>query len=143
MLAKLTIVSTMGYMRKRKQIESKITDAEWVLMRLIWERGQATAHDLIQALDGLKDWKPKTIKTLLRRLSDKNVLRFEQSGREYVFYPVVKQQEAEHAESKSFVQRIFGGKAVPFMASFLKDEKLSPKEISELKAILEQKEKRR
>ena len=138
-LAKLTHVRFMSYMRKRKEDLPSISDAEWVLMRIIWGQGRVTANDLVDAVGGLRDWKPKTIKTLLRRLTDKEVLGYEKAGREYVFYPLVEQEEAEKAQSQSFIHRIFEGQAVPFLARFLKSENLSAEEISELKAILDKK----
>lgn len=108
-------------------------------MSIIWDRKETTANDLIEALEGRQSWKPKTIKTLLRRLSDKGVLGYEKVGREYVFHPKFEREEAERVQSQSFIQRIFDGKTVPFVARFLKDEKLSTKEIKEIKEILERK----
>ena len=76
-------------MRKNKREIPAISDAEWIVMRVIWDRGQVTANEMVDALEGKQDWKPKTIHTLLRRLTDKGVLEFEKSGREYVFSPVI------------------------------------------------------
>jgi len=126
-------------MRKQKSESPSISDAEWILMSIIWDRKETTANDLIEALEGRQSWKPKTIKTLLRRLSDKGVLGYEKVGREYVFHPKFEREEAERVQSQSFIQRIFDGKTVPFVARFLKDEKLSTKEIKEIKEILERK----
>lgn len=126
-------------MRKKNGDLPSISDAEWILMRLIWPREKVTANDLVKALDGRQKWKPKTIQTLLRRLTDKGVLGFEKAGREYVFYPLFSRDQAEQAQSRSFIRRVFEGQAVPFMARFLEDEKLSAEEIAELKGILERK----
>ena len=125
---------------RKKQVElPKISDSEWVLMRVLWERGKATANEVVEALEGQQDWKPKTIQTLLRRLTDTGALGFEKSGREYVFHPLVDRDEAEHAQSESFVHRIFEGQTVPFLARFLESSEFSEDEIAELKTILERK----
>lgn len=113
-----------------------ITDAEWNVMRILWERGSATANDVVQALEGAMDWKPKTIHTLLRRLTDKGALDYEKSGREFVFRPLVAERDCQLAESRSFLDRVFGGGVAPMVAAFVEQERLTPEEIAELKRIL-------
>ena len=114
-----------------------ITEAEWTVMRIVWERGTATANEVVQALEGTTDWKPKTIHTLLRRLTDKGALGYEKSGREFVFCPQVSERDCQLAESRSFLDRVFGGGGVaPLVAAFVEQEKLTPDEIAELKRIL-------
>ncbi|GIQ64934.1 hypothetical protein PACILC2_35020 [Paenibacillus cisolokensis] len=53
-----------------KQIP-KISDAEWEVMKVFWAKAPLTANDVIQALEGSKDWNPKTIRTLIKRLVEK------------------------------------------------------------------------
>ena len=114
-----------------------ITEAEWTVMRVVWERGTATANEVVQALEGSTDWKPKTIHTLLRRLTDKGALGYEKNGREFVFRPQVSERDCQLAESRSFLDRVFGGGGVaPLVAAFVEQEKLTPDEIAELKRIL-------
>ncbi len=113
-----------------------ITDAEWTVMRILWERGTATANDVVQALEGAMAWKPKTIHTLLRRLTDKGALDYEKSGREFVFRPLVTERECQLAESRSFLDRVFGGGVAPMVAAFVEQEHLTEEEIAELRRIL-------
>lgn len=113
-----------------------ITDAEWTVMRILWERGTATANDVVQALEGAMHWKPKTIHTLLRRLTDKGALDYEKSGREFVFRPLVTERDCQLAESRSFLDRVFGGGVAPMVAAFVEQERLTAEEIAELQRIL-------
>lgn len=126
-------------MRKDKDALPKISDAEWVLMHVIWNRDKVTANEMVDALEGQQDWKPKTIHTLLRRLTDKGAIGYEKVGREYVFYPLIARERAEQAQIQSFIQRVFEGRAVPFLARFVETEELSSEEIAELQSILERK----
>lgn len=130
----------MSYMRKKSKTAASlpsITSAEWAVMRAVWERGTATANAVVQALEGTMLWKPKTIHTLLRRLTDKGALDYEKSGREFVFRPLVSERDCQLAESRSFLDRVFGGAVAPMVAAFVEQEKLTPEEISELKRILQ------
>jgi BlaI family transcriptional regulator, penicillinase repressor len=116
-----------------------ITDAEWIVMRVFWEKQQATANEVVAALDRRTDWKPKTIHTLIRRLAQKGALAYQKRGKEYLFRPLVKAEQCAHAVSRSFLDRIFGGRVAPFLACLLEQERLSPQEIAELRKLLEEK----
>src|SRR5690349_11275634 len=58
-----------------------ISDAEWVVMTVVWERKIATANQVVEALAAKMNWKPKTIHTLLRRLVQKKALAYDKKGR--------------------------------------------------------------
>jgi BlaI family penicillinase repressor len=116
-----------------------ITDAEWIVMRAIWNRGPLTTNEVVASLDNTTHWKPKTIQTLLKRLARKGALAHEKKGREYLFRPLVKAEECEHALTRSFLGRFFGGELAPFLSRFVEREKLTPEEIRELKRILDRK----
>jgi len=125
-------------MRKKSRAAAlpSISEAEWTVMRVLWERGSATANAVVQALEGTMHWKPKTIHTLLRRLTDKGALDYEKSGREFVFRPLVNERDCQLAESRSFLDRVYGGGVAPLVAAFVEQEKLTPQEIAELQRIL-------
>jgi BlaI family penicillinase repressor len=107
-------------------------------MKAIWLLRTATAKQVVEALAGEADWKPKTIHTLLSRLVQKRVLATEKTGREYVFRPLVTENECRLAASRSFLRRVFDGEVAPFLACFLAEEKLSSKELEELKKIIDE-----
>ena len=116
-----------------------ITEAEWIVMRVLWEGAPMTANAVVAALDGHSEWKPKTIHTLLRRLSDKGAIAYQKAGREFVFSPQVDASDCQLAEGRSFLDRVFGStQLAPMLAAFVEREALSAKEIAELKRILEE-----
>ena len=118
----------------------KISESEWLVMRVLWSKGSLTANEVVKALTGKTKWKPKTIKTLITRLMKKGAVKFEKEGRKYRYYPAVSQAECVRMERRSFVRRVYGGTTRPMLAAFLEDAKLSAEDISELRKILEQKE---
>ena len=119
----------------------RISDAEWTVMKVVWRLRSATARQVVEALEREADWKPKTIHTLLRRLVKKGAVTSGKVGREYIFKPAVGEHECCLAASRSFLDRVFDGKIAPFLANFLDNEKLSRRQIEELKKLLEEKEK--
>lgn len=118
----------------------KISESEWLVMQVLWSRGVLTANEVVEELAGKTKWKPKTIKTLINRLVKKGAVKFKKEGRKYRYYAAVSKAKCVGTESRSFVQRIYGGAARPMLAAFLEDAKLSAEDIAELKKILEQKE---
>jgi len=126
---------------RRAQAVPRISDAELVVMKVIWERASVTANEVVEALERQQHWKPKTIHTLLRRLVHKGALDFDKKGREHHFRPLVNSADYTHAASCSFLSRFFDGEVAPFLAGFLERERLSRREIEELRRILDGKHK--
>lgn len=119
----------------------QISDTEWQVMKILWANEPLTANEVIQKIEGLTSWKPKTVKTLLGRLVKKNAIAFEKDGRAYVYYPLVAEEDCVKAESQSFLDKVFSGSLNVMFANFLEEKQLSKEEIAELKHILERKEK--
>lgn len=117
----------------------KISESEWLVMRVLWAKSPLTANEVVERLIGKTKWKPKTVKTLIDRLMKKGAVKFEKEGRRYKYYPAVGRDECIATERKSFVRRVYGGTMKPMLAAFLEDAELSAEDISELKEILEQK----
>jgi BlaI family penicillinase repressor len=69
-----------------------ITDAEWEVMKVLCNQSPCTANEVIEVIEGMQDqtdWKPKTIRTLLNRLTQKQILSFTQENRVYAYFPLV------------------------------------------------------
>lgn len=116
-----------------------ISDAEWEVMKICWSINHPfTANEIVKALGEHNEWKPNTIKTLIGRLVKKGALGYKEDGRNYLYYPLIAEEECVKAESKSFLTRVFGGALKPMLVTFLQEEKLSREEIEELKRILDE-----
>lgn len=123
--------------RKKVSVMPQISDAEWTVMKVLWERSPLTSKEVVDDLSGSTHWKPKTIQTLLARLVRKGALHARKEGREYQFSSAVKAEECQRTEAHSFLDRVFDGDVAPFLACFVRNNKLTPAEIAELKRILD------
>ncbi len=117
---------------------SKISDSEWEIMKVIWENPYCTASYVINCLEASKDWKPKTIKTLIRRLLEKNIISFEPYGREYKYYALISEGECVKIESKSFLHRVYRGSLKNMIVSFIEEEELTTEDLEELRRMLKE-----
>ncbi|KRE92377.1 hypothetical protein ASG89_33270 [Paenibacillus sp. Soil766] len=118
-----------------------ITDAEWEVMKVLWNESPRTANEVIDAMQERTEWKPKTIRTLLNRLAQKDAISFTQENRVYAYFPLVSEGECVKSETNSFLKRIYGGAFKPMLVNFLKEEQLSEEDIKELKDMLDGKRK--
>ena len=118
-----------------------ITDSEWFIMSQFWSLGEATARAVTAALEGTQGWKLGTVQTLINRLVQKKALGRRKEGREFIYRALVNEQNCTHSVSRTFVDRIFGGRLAPLLACFLENEKCSPDELAELTRLIKAKEK--
>lgn len=118
----------------------KISEAEMEIMKVLWAKSPQTANEVIEKLESKMNWKPKTIRTLINRLVQKKAVSYQQDkGRMYTYYPLISQESCLQEETNSLLTRFCGTAFKPLLVNFLKEEKLSPEDISELKRILDEK----
>ena len=117
----------------------KISDAEWQVMRVLWEKSPLTVKEVIEILSKKSTWKYETIRTLVNRLTKKKAIGFEKKGRRHFFYPLLSQQECIRADADSFLNRAGSAMLKPILTTFIEKEQLSDKDIEELQQILDKK----
>ena len=120
----------------------KISEAEWVVMEVIWRKHPVTALEVVRQLTSHKQWQDQTIRTMLRRLIRKKALTYKAEGKVFHYTPAVSREQCVRGESRSFLERVFGGTAQPLLLQLMQETKLSSGEIAELKRILRDKEKK-
>jgi BlaI family penicillinase repressor len=116
-----------------------ISDAESLVMDVLWRtRAPMSAEDVVAALADSTDWQEPTIKTLLNRLLGKRAITAVRDGKRYLYSAKLKRAEYVHSESKSLLDRLFGGRVAPLVAHFSEAGKLSKKDLAELKRLIEE-----
>lgn len=117
----------------------QISDAEWVVMNLIWSSSPIDAVEVIEQIAAENSWSAATVKTMLHRLVRKGVLATEQQGKKYLYTPAIRREACVRQASRSFLERVFGGDATPALIHLVKTSKLTEKEIEEIRAMLDMK----
>lgn len=117
----------------------RISEAEWTVMKVLWDLGEASLGDVVRALDH-PDWKPRTVQSLVRRLVEKGALAVEAQGRDFRYRPAVRQNECQMDEGRSFLQRVFDGRLTPFVAALVEKEHVTRDELQQLRALLDEAE---
>jgi predicted transcriptional regulator len=114
-----------------------ISEAESRVMEVLWREAPRSSEDIVAALQRTSDWHEKTIRTLLGRLLRKGAVRAEREGRRYSYAPILTREQWQAQESRSLLDRVFGGRVGPLLAHFSRHEKLSAKDIAELRKLIE------
>lgn len=116
----------------------RISEAESIVMDVLWTRQPLAAEDVVAALAETRDWQEPTIKTLLNRLLRKGAIAAEKEGRRYLYSPVLRREDWLLGESEGLVERLFDGRVAPLVAHFSRHRKLSGQDIAELRRLLEE-----
>jgi len=117
-------------------MHEKISDAEYAVMAVLWERAPLTAADVAERVAEERDWTLQTVKTLLSRLMAKDAIAADQDGRRFLYRPLIAREDYVAGESGRLIDRLFGGRISPLVAQLAQQDQLSPDDIAELEALL-------
>lgn len=123
---------------RERVVAERISDAEHAVMEVLWEESPLTAQDVAERVDPARDWSANTVKTLLGRLLGKAVIAHEQDGRRYLYRPLVARDDYVAGESQRLIDRLFGGRLMPFVAHLAERDELTARDIAEIEAILKE-----
>jgi len=115
-----------------------ISEAESIVMEVIWEKNPIPTEDVVAALEHHGKWQEATVKTLLNRLLKKGALKARKDNRRYLYSPVLTRNQWLAAESHGFLDRLFGGRVAPLVSYFSQQKKLSKKDIEDLKRLIQE-----
>ena len=118
------------------------------MIKVLWDRADRaepgpglTAGEVVDAVAARQAWAPRTIKTLLNRLVQKDAVEVTVDGRRYLYRARVARDAVVRRESRSFLSRVFGGAVAPAVVHLLEDSDLTPQEIEHLRQILDREAK--
>lgn len=123
--------------------EIRVTNSEWYVMNCLWEEHPRTLMQLVPLLDERVGWSKSTSATMVRRMSEKGLIGYEENGKTKYFFPKVKKEDVVVQETRDFLQRIYDGSIGMMMSALVRQNDLSREDIKELQQILREAEKKR
>lgn len=105
---------------------------ENAVMRVIWERGQATADEARTALAHDQPLKDSTIRTILRRLEEKGYVTHSTEGRTFVYKPQIDSRNVAAEAVRGIIERFCRGSVEDLLVGMVDDEIVSPQKLGEL-----------
>ena len=112
-----------------------LSPSEWRVMECLWT-GPKTLMELVRALGDSAGWAKSTVTTMVRRLEEKGLIDYEQSGRAKVFRAALAREDAAAAETDSLLARAFHGSVGLLVSSLVDRSSLTRADIDDLYTIL-------
>lgn len=120
----------------------RLGDAELDIMQVIWSaEGPVNSQFVAQGLKGKRDWQLPTILTVLSRLVNKGFLSVERKGRGNLYTAEISQREYQEAEGKNLLEKVYGSSTRSLMSALVGSKAVDRKELSDLKAYLDELER--
>jgi len=114
-----------------------LTEAELRIMNVLWQKGWATVHEVLQALPSKPALAYNSVLTIIRILEKKGYVKHVKDRRAHVYTPQVDRQAATRSEVRQLVNRFFGNSHELLALNILQDKGIDADEIDHLRQLLE------
>lgn len=120
-----------------------ITDAELAVMQVLWDAGPATIRQLTEALyDDRTAAQYATVQKLLERLEDKQFVKRDRRGAAHTFTAAVGRDDLIGRRLRDVAAKLCGGSLTPLLTHLVRTKRLSARERQELRALIDELEKK-
>ena len=113
------------------------TDSELTILRVLWRGGPATVRAVHDELSKLQDTGYTTVLKMLQIMTEKGLVRRDESERSHVYEPVCSEQQVQRQLLGHLLERAFGGSAQKLVLQALSAKKSSPEELAEIRKLLD------
>lgn len=111
----------------------KVFESEYRFCLILWEHEPVKSMELVKLCQEELGWKKATTYTVIKRLAERGVLQSEGA----VVTSLVSKEQIQAAEIENMVEKTFEGSLPAFIAAFTKHQKLSEKDIAELRNLID------
>ena len=116
---------------------SGLSENEWYIMQVLWEKSSASLRELCDALSESKGWTKHAISSFLKRMLEKGAISVDESGKVKNYIAVWNKDETILEETQSILERVYKGNLLLMVSNAVKEQKMTKEEIEELKNMLD------
>ena len=114
----------------------QLTDLQIAVLRVLWDRGSATAAEITEALKASRGLAQQTIATVLSRLERRGIVRHRKRERQYVYFAEVTEPEVRTGVLSELTDRLFQGDVAAMVTHLLSAREISPGDLARVKMLL-------
>ena len=129
----------MEGMRLPRNTSATLTEAELRLMKVLWQKGSATVHQVLEALPEKPALAYNSVLTTIRILEKKGYVKHAKDGRAHVYIPQVGQKDATRFEIQHLVSRFFKNSHELLVLNILEDDNIGAEDLKRLRQLLDEK----
>ena len=111
----------------------KVFESEYRFCLILWEHEPIKSSELVKLCKEQLGWKPTTTYTVIKRLSERGVLKNENT----IVSSLVSKDEVQASEIEEMVEKTFEGSLPAFVAAFTKHQKISEKEFVDVQKMID------
>ncbi len=121
-------------------MKSKLSDAEWKVMAVLWEKSPRTMMEITNLLKEETGWTKYTVMSFLKRMEEKGAVHYTAGGKAKLYFPDWKREDVAIQETEDFLNKVFYGKIGLMLNAMVQQKALSQQELDELSQILQEQE---
>ncbi|HTR43994.1 MAG TPA: BlaI/MecI/CopY family transcriptional regulator [Pseudomonadales bacterium] len=121
----------------------ELTEAEWPVMKVVWETEPCTAPTVQDKLLKSTGWTYSTVRTLMDRMVAKGILKARKEGKVTIYNSAVTRRQAQHSELLYALKHAFNGALAPMVQCLLESKDLDEDELAKIEALLQEKTRTR
>jgi len=114
-----------------------LTGLQLSILHVLWERGEATTHEVHEALQVERPLALTTVATLLSRLERKKVLTHRRDGRQYVFRPTVSRSEVRRSKVRELTESLFDGDPAALVSHLVRTDEVDAEDLARIRNLIE------
>jgi predicted transcriptional regulator len=116
--------------------QHQLTDLQVAIMRVLWDRSQATVAEIHEALLPERGLAPTTVATLLSRLEKRGIVKHRSASRQYVYYPAISESEVRRSMVSDLAERLFDGDVAELVSHLLSEREMSAGDLEKVKELI-------
>ena len=116
-------------------------DLQLAILRILWQRGQASASEVHQALLPERGLAITTIKTMLRKMDDRGLVAHEEEGRTFLYRPTIQEGDARSGSVGELLKRFFSGDGAALVHHLVEQGEVDLDELDALRDALDARKK--
>ncbi len=127
----------------REKPAVELTQAEWEIMKVVWEKEPCAAGTVQETMAKKRDRAYSTVKTTMDRMAEKGFLQIEKIRNLQLFRSCISDVDAKRGEFRKMLKRAFDGALTPMMQFLIEHEGLSKTESAQLRKLVNKAKKKR
>lgn len=121
--------------------EVELTQAEWLVIKAVWENEPCTAPLIQEKLFKATQWTYSTVRTLMDRMVVKGVLAAKKEGKMTIYNSIVTRAQAQKGELLYTLKNAFNGALTPMVQCLLDNNDVDARELAKLEALIKARKK--
>ena len=118
----------------------QLTELQLAILRILWERGEATVQDIWEALHPERGLAQTTVATMLSRLERRGVVTRRAQARQYHYKAAVSEPEVQHSMIGELTERLFDGDVTALVQHLISGKDVSPGDLAKIREMIERAE---